>query len=99
MGQWMPYAGIGVAFANLEIDATGPGGASTARETQPGLNLLAGIKYQWTPNWEIGVQYNHTIFARESYLFTGPFTAPVVGISPIQVEQNSFVGLIDYKIH
>ena len=99
MGQWMPYAGLGVAFANLEIDATTlAGGSSSAQETNTGLNLLAGIKYQYTPNWEIGVQYNHTMFSRQNYFFTGAFAGgPPLGANPIQITQDSVVGIVDYK--
>jgi outer membrane immunogenic protein len=98
MGQWMPYAGLGVAFANLEVDATVPGGASVAQETNTGLNLLAGIRYQWNPSWELGLQYNHTMFARQQYFFTGAFAGgPPLGSVPIQITQDSLVGILDYK--
>jgi outer membrane immunogenic protein len=96
MGLWMPYMGVGFAFANFEVDAISAGLASSAQESQAGLNVLAGIRYQWTPNWELGLQYNHTEFARQNYQFVGPAGAVLGGV-PIQLSQNSITGIIDYK--
>jgi opacity protein-like surface antigen len=100
MGQWMPYMGVGVAFADLGVTVNSPAGATSAEEQQTGLNVLAGIKYAWMPNWELGVQYNYTTFARQNYNFTGPGVAGVlIGQLPISINQSSITGIIDYKFH
>src|SRR5438477_4531371 len=80
MGQWMPYAGAGLAFANAKFTLNAPGLISTsATESQAGLNLFAGVKYAFARNWAAGLQYTHTQFQRQNYNFTGPF----VGAAPI----------------
>jgi len=99
MGAWMPYAGAGFAFANAKFTLNAPALISTtATESQAGLNVFAGLKYRFAPNWAVGVQYNHTEFQRQNYNFVGPFVgAAPIGQIPIELKQDSVVGQIEYR--
>lgn len=96
MGPWMPYAGVGFAFASVDAHINGPFAVTSATEQQAGLNVLVGLKYALTRNWALGVQYNHTEFARTSYNFTGPALG-ATGTIPIELSQNSLVATADYR--
>jgi len=93
MGQWMPYFGLGAAFAenkiNLMVPTVGNGSDS---ELHPGVTVLAGIKYALTQNWAVGAQYNHSEYASETYTFP-----TVGGLGSGKASQNSLVATVEYR--
>jgi outer membrane immunogenic protein len=53
--------------------ATGPGsaGSVTGRETRLGATVGAGLEFGFTPNWSVGVEYNHIFLGTTSYALAG----------------------------
>jgi outer membrane immunogenic protein len=94
MGAWLPYIGLGVIWASNEVTVTAPSGATgTDQQLHPGLNFLAGVKYMVARSWAVGVQYNHSEFASETYVQG----LPVVFTGTGSFSQNSVVGTIEYR--
>lgn len=93
MGVWMPFIGVGAIYADNKATFSVPGGSASDSQMHPGLNVLAGIKYALTRNWAIGAQYNHSIFANESY----NFTAPALTTGTANFSQDSVVATLEYR--
>jgi len=95
MGMWMPYLGLGAIYASNRATVTPAGGAGVSdTELHPGVNILAGIKYALTRNWAVGVQYNHSEFASQTYS-GGTLGFGFAGTG--NFSQNSVVGTLDYR--
>ena len=97
MGKWLPYFGVGIASAGVKATVTGPPGVATATSRQTGLDVLVGVRYALTNNWTAGIQYNHVMFDRTPYYFTG--SHPIVSGQniPIQITTDVVMGTIDYR--
>jgi outer membrane immunogenic protein len=92
MGVWLPYFGLGAIWAKNEVTVPGAG-ANTDQELHPGLNVLVGLKYAAARNWAVGVQYNHSEFAGQTYIGGTPTFFTGTG----SFSQNSVVGTLEYR--
>lgn len=92
IGNWQPYVGIGAAIGEGEATVAGNLFPASVSKTHLGLVLNAGVKYQLTSNWFVGVHYTHTEWTRENYNF------PAAGFTAnLGAATDSVVGLIGYK--
>lgn len=91
-GQWMPYGGVGVAYAKSRTIASVVGLTDSDSATHTGLDLLVGTKYMFAKHWAVGFQYNHTEFNKKTH------TYPVlVGGATGNFNSNMFAGTLDYR--
>lgn len=71
-GRWHPYIGAGAGYANVQIDAmqSSPAGAffnSDGSKAVFAYQLLAGVDFDITSNWFVGLGYKYFAANKVSY--------------------------------
>ena len=66
-------------FANVAFDS--------ARETRWGASVGAGFEYGFSPNWSLGIEYNHLFMGDRDISFTA-VVAPVVLSRGVTIRQD-----------
>ena len=77
------------------FNATGPGGAGsvTGRDTRVGATVGAGLEYGFTPNWSVGVEYNHIFLGSTTY----NYPAPLLSTERVRGDIDMVTAKINYK--
>jgi outer membrane immunogenic protein len=92
----MVYAKGGAAVQAVDYryftTATGVVGGR-ADDTRWGAVVGAGLEYAFTPNWSVGVEYNHMFMGRHDVTFT---PAPNV-TDRIKLDTDVFTGRVNYR--
>ncbi|MGA7788610.1 MAG: outer membrane beta-barrel protein [Xanthobacteraceae bacterium] len=88
--RWMLYSKAGVAAANEKygLSISGVGGfgpgpfafSSTATDTATGWTVGTGVKYAFSDNWIVNVEYDFLDFDSQTHSISGAFTAAPAGI-------------------
>ena len=67
---------VGQRFDSF-FTALGPNsvGSTSGRDTRVGATVGAGLEFGFTPNWSLGVQYNHIFLGTTTYNFTAPVSS------------------------
>lgn len=74
IGNWLPYAGVGVGFIDAKGTSVIPGVVTQEdTHTHTGFLVIAGLRYMVNPNWWVGVQYMHGEYSRETYVTAPAF--------------------------
>ena len=100
VGRWLPYVGIGAAFAGAEATlvnitpGTGitPGTRITDSNVHVGYTLLAGVRYALTNNWWVAGQYNYVDFGSQDYSWVAG-----QGFRSIDFSSHTVTGMISYR--
>jgi opacity protein-like surface antigen len=71
-GRWHPYIGAGAGYANVQIDSmqSSPAGAffnSDGSKAVFAYQLLAGVDFDITSNWFVGLGYKYFAANKVSY--------------------------------
>jgi outer membrane immunogenic protein len=94
LGQWEPYLGVGAVFVDNKATLNVAGAPSESdTELHTGLDVMAGIKYAYTKNWDVGLQYNHDVISSQTYNFGPTFAASGSGNASF----NALFGTIEYR--
>jgi len=70
---------------------------SSASETRWGGVAGAGIEFGFTPNWSIGVEYDHMFMGARTLAFSGPFAAPPLPLERIRQDVDMATVRINYR--
>ncbi len=82
--RWMPYATIGLGFANVGYGQSCPGGAMfgtcatsgkydvSGDSLQSGITAGLGVRYAATDKWIVGLDYSYTDLGGDTYSFNVP---------------------------
>jgi outer membrane immunogenic protein len=76
-----------------------PGGpllASSSNNTRWGGTVGAGLEYGFTPNWSVGVEYDHMFMGSQNINFTTPAGLPA-GADSIKQDVDLFTARLNYK--
>jgi opacity protein-like surface antigen len=93
-GRLVPYIGGGLAVGEGKASFSFPGTVISGTNVHTGFTGLAGIRFAFTENWWVGVQYNYTDFGEE------PYTVTLGNLSVtrnVGFQSHSVSGLISYR--
>ena len=98
-GPALLYVKGGGAVVSQRYDSffTGLGagsvGSVSGKDTRFGATVGAGLEYMFTPNWSVGVEYNHVFLGTTSYTYP----APVVATERVRGDIDMVSAKINYK--
>lgn len=85
--------GGAVVDDNYSINAVNGAIIGTASESRWGGALGVGFEYGFTPNWSLGVEYDHMFLGTQ----TVAFTAPAGGSDNIRQDADIFTARVNYR--
>lgn len=94
-GSWMVYGTGGLAFADLETQATlsTPGGVFASKNDKwaAGYAIGAGLEYMLTPNVVLRGEYLYSDYGRHTV------SVPLGGQSSVEIDSHTARGGVSYK--
>ena len=81
---------------NAYFTATGVD-VATASETRWGGVVGAGAEFGITPNWSIGVEYNHLFLGQRNIAFAAPIIAPIKPLERISQDADLVTVRVNYR--
>jgi len=89
--RWLVYGTGGFAFGNIDHCFNGLN-AACVDKTHTGWTAGGGLKYAYTPNWILGVEYRFTRYHDELH------AVPVAAFSRnVELETNEITARLSYK--
>jgi outer membrane immunogenic protein len=91
------YAKGGAAVTDSKYDiisGVGGGVLASTSNTRWGAVVGAGLEYGFTPNWSVGVEYDHMFMDRQNVTFIG---AAFVQTDSIKQDVDLFTARLNYK--
>jgi outer membrane immunogenic protein len=70
---------------------------ATASETRWGGVAGAGIEFGFSPNWTVGVEYNHLFLDNRNVTFAAPIIAPLQPVQRIYQDADLVTARVSYR--
>jgi outer membrane immunogenic protein len=94
---WLLYtkAGAAVTSNNFSVSSSVGGGIASASSTRWGGALGVGFEYGFTPNWSVGLEYDHLFMGGSDYSFA--ITDPLFAGAHIRQDVDMATVRVNYR--